>query len=107
MYWEDVYSMYEYAANLDAIELNRDMRFNYMIHAQSKEAMDAWVDSKIPYPHPDWKEPKINLTDKFKDSRIRSSKKKATKQQQERIKALKKKMAEHRKKMREVRHNTE
>ena len=50
MYWEDTYEMYEYASNLDALEKNEDMKFQYMLHAQTKEALRSWKDSPIPFP---------------------------------------------------------
>jgi len=54
MYWEEVYEMYEYASNLQAIEKNEDMKFNFMLHAGSKEAIDNWKDLPIPYPDRNW-----------------------------------------------------
>lgn len=52
MYWEKVYEMYEYASNLDALETNGDRKFDFMIHAQSKEAIQSWQDMPIPFPDP-------------------------------------------------------
>lgn len=61
MYWEDVYAMYEYASNMDTLEMNEDLRFNFMLHAGSKKAMDAWQDLPIPFPNKNWKpKPKEN-----------------------------------------------
>lgn len=50
MYWEDVYSLYEYASNLNVMEKNEQMRFQFMLHASSKKAMNAWKDMDIPFP---------------------------------------------------------
>jgi hypothetical protein len=50
MFWEHVYAMYEYASNLESIEKNEEMKFNYMLHAQSKKALDGWRDMAIPFP---------------------------------------------------------
>lgn len=50
MYWEHVYEMYEYASNLEAMEKNEEMRFQFLLHAQTKEAVNSWKDLPIPFP---------------------------------------------------------
>ena len=54
MYWEDVYAMYVYASNMDSIETNEQSKFQFLIHAQSKEAIDAWRDFTPPFPSEEW-----------------------------------------------------
>jgi hypothetical protein len=54
MYWEELYAMYEYACNMQAIEKNEDMKFNFMLHAGSKDAIDKWKDIPVPYPDRGW-----------------------------------------------------
>lgn len=99
MYWEDVYEMFEYASNMEAIELNRDMHFNYMLHAQSKEALDAWESLKIPYPSRDWKETTYrgaNIKDYVRKLPSKMlSQKKASIKQVKRMEEVRKKMEEH------------
>jgi len=56
MYWEDVYTQYEYASNMETMERNDSMKFQFMIHAQSKKAIDAWRDMPIPFPARNYKE---------------------------------------------------
>lgn len=58
MYWEYVYELYEFASNLDTIEKNEQMKFQFMMHAQSKEAINKWKDALIPFPDRAWKPPK-------------------------------------------------
>jgi len=58
MYWEEVYEMYEYASNLEVIERNEDMRFNYLLHAQTAKALNNWRDLPIPFPDRNWIPPK-------------------------------------------------
>lgn len=58
MYWEEVYDMYEYASNMDVIEKSEDMKFNYLLHAQTKDAISHWNDLPIPFPARDWIPPK-------------------------------------------------
>jgi len=57
MYWEDIYDFYEYACNLNSIEKNERMRFDFMLHAQSKKALNSWVDLPLPYPDRSWTPP--------------------------------------------------
>jgi hypothetical protein len=57
MYWENVYEMYEYASNLNTLEKNEQMKFNFLLHATSKEAVSSWKDLLIPFPDRDWKRP--------------------------------------------------
>jgi len=54
MFWEEVYPMYELASNMDIIEKNSDMKFNYLLHASSKDAMKSWRDLPIPFPNRRW-----------------------------------------------------
>ena len=49
MYWEEVYELYEYASNCNILEKNEDMRFNFLLHAGSKEAINSWQDLLIPF----------------------------------------------------------
>ena len=99
MYWEDVYEMFKYARNMDVIELSRDMQFNYMLHAQSKEALDAWQNEQIPFPKEGWQEASYGGT-RIKDyvrklpSKMLSQNKASAKQVQ-RMEEVKKKMQEH------------
>lgn len=99
MYWEDVYEMFKYARNMDVIELNRDMQFNYMLHAQSKEALDAWQNEQIPFPKEGWQETSYGGT-RIKDyvrklpSKMLSQNKASAKQVQ-RMEEVRKKMQEH------------
>ena len=55
MYWEDVYEMYELASNLNVLEKSEDMKFQVIIHATSKDAMNNWKDLPIPFPNREWK----------------------------------------------------
>ena len=98
MYWEEVYELYEYASNVDAIELNRDMKFNFMLHAGSKDAINSWEDLKIPFPARDWKEPGSSA-ELLRIKRAGISRSKASKKQQERMIQVRKRMEEHRKKL--------
>jgi len=54
MYWEDVYEMYEQAMNFNTLEKNEDMKFQFMLHATTKDALNKWKDMIIPYPRRDW-----------------------------------------------------
>ncbi len=101
MYWEDVYSMYELASNSDAIELNREMKFNSMLHAQSKEQLENWTDIKIPFPDPKWREPKRNLRSNL-PANMKIAKKKATPERLKRMEEIREKMAQHKLKVKEV-----
>lgn len=58
MYWEEVYEHYEYACNLNVLERNEEMHFQFLLHAQTKEAANSWQDATIPYPDRNWKPPK-------------------------------------------------
>lgn len=55
MYWEDVYRYYEMACNLNTLERNDEMHFQFLLHAQTKEAANSWQEQEIPYPDRDWK----------------------------------------------------
>lgn len=48
MYWEDVYEMFEHASNLNILEKNDEMRFQFALHAASKN--NRWKNLEIPYP---------------------------------------------------------
>lgn len=50
LYWEEFWEIGILAANLLAEEENEKRRFEFMIHCQSKEAMESWKDSPIPFP---------------------------------------------------------
>ena len=38
------------AANCEAYEKNQDCKFNYMLHAQTKNASKNWKDFPLPFP---------------------------------------------------------
>jgi hypothetical protein len=65
MYWEEVYEFYELASNLNIVDLNDSMKFDFMLHAQSEEALNGWKDLEIPFPDRSWN-PKEKKTPKFK-----------------------------------------
>ena len=112
MYWEDVYEMYEYAANMNAVEKSEDMRFQFMLHATSKEALDNWKDLEIPFPRADYiqKKVKVNKDKKRRGYRPENSKlnkflttaKKMTPAQRERFEYVKKRLAEHKKRQESI-----
>lgn len=54
MYWEDVYKFYEIASNMDVLDSNEEMKFNYLLHAQTEDALKKWKDLTIPFPARDW-----------------------------------------------------
>lgn len=98
MYWEDVYSMYEYASNLDSLELNEQMKFQFMLHAQSKEAVSGWRDMPIPFPIKGTKRYKRKdmlpvSMEKMKNSSIMND------EQKTRMEIVKEKMKQHEEKM--------
>jgi hypothetical protein len=62
MYWEQVWEMFELCCNREALEKNDEMKFQFMLHAQSKQALDSWKDSPIPFPNPEFA--KLRLPDK-------------------------------------------
>jgi len=76
MYWEDVHEMYEYGCNLNVIEKSENMKFQFLLHAQTKDAMDKWRDIPIPYPDRAWSPPQPNKGEptKFKPEFERNSK---------------------------------
>jgi len=107
MYWEDVYEMYELASNSEVLERNEKMRFEFMIHATSKKALDSWSDLSIPFPSDKWNPPKKlekqNLPKSFNKFRNSS---KATPEQTERAKYVKKRVEEHNKKIMAIKYGT-
>ena len=54
MWWEDLYQMYIVACNLEVMETNDNMKFNFMLHAGSKDAIKKWQDLEIPFPSKDY-----------------------------------------------------
>lgn len=106
MYWEDVYAMYEFASNVSAIERNSEMKFQFMLHAESQKALDSWRDPiAIPYPDRRWippqpKEVKISKSGlppklmRFQNKSVASPK------QLKRAKAVADKMKAHRERVR-------
>ena len=104
MYWEDVYEMYEYAANLNSLERSEDMRFQLSLHA-NKKTMDNWKDLPLPFPDPrfvliekDEKEVKYSKI----DSKVNhlTKREKASPEQLKRMEIVKEKLKEHKKKVR-------
>jgi len=49
MYWEDFWEATIVAANTSAVELNTQMRFQFMLHAD-KKSQGKWRDLPIPFP---------------------------------------------------------
>ena len=105
MYWEEVYEMYEIACNLNTKEKNEEMKFNFILHAQTKEAQDSWVDLPIPYPSRDWNPPKYSEKEDNEliklSNRIAIKREKATPAERERAKVVRQRMKEHNKKVKE------
>lgn len=104
MYWEEVYEMYEIACNLNTIEKNEDMKFNFILHAQTKDAQNSWVDLPIPYPDRNWNPPKQVEYDDLKklSGRVAIKREKATPAQKKRMQELLKRMEEHKKEVKKV-----
>jgi len=104
MYWEDIYEMYEYACNLDTLEQNEKLRFNFMIHAGSKEAMDKWEDQPIPYPSKLWV---AQLSNKKQKTKLQNStvlgqeikRVKGTAEDTKRFKEVSERLKQHKKKV--------
>ena len=98
MYWEDVYELYEFASNLELLEKNEHMKFQFMLHAGTKEAINKWKDIPIPFPDRDWKPPIKPIKRKEEDllpafSRHKSTAK-MTPEQRERRDYVKKRVEE-------------
>jgi hypothetical protein len=49
MYWEEFWEHVVVASNLSAVELNREQKFHFMLHADKKSA-GKWKDLPIPFP---------------------------------------------------------
>jgi hypothetical protein len=94
MYWEDVYETYEYASNCNVLEKNEEMKFNFLLHAGSKDAMNSWRDLLIPFPDRNWKPQKhkqVMLPPKFNDKKTSSN---MSDEQRERLEYVKKRLKE-------------
>lgn len=103
MYWEDVWEMFEMASNNNTLEKNADLKFQFTLHAHSKEALQAWKDQPIPYPDRNWVPP-IKRAEKLPHEVSRMvSKKKMTPERQARYEEVLKRVADHKKKVKEVR----
>lgn len=107
MYWEEVWDMYELASNSEIIEKNESMKFNFIIHAQSKEAMESWEDLPLPFPDQKWqiqmqKNAQKNrdasgLPSKFKSEMLKRrgiSRKEATQEDKDRFAEVKRRVRE-------------
>lgn len=94
MYWENVYEMYEYASNLNTLEKNEQMKFNFLLHATSKEVANSWKDLLIPFPDRKWKRP-IRKRQKPLPHKLRNkqSKSKMSEEQRARAKYVREKLA--------------
>lgn len=102
MYWEEVYELYEYASNLNTLEKNESMKFNYLLHANSENALSNWQDLLIPFPHREWKQPirkkrKEVLSPKFMGKKSTS---KMTPEQRKRAEYVKQRVKDHQEKAR-------
>ena len=107
MYWEDVYEMYELSANTQVLERNEKMKFDYMIHATSKKALDGWKDLSIPFPNRSWVPPKESKIDDLPQSFRRfKNASKASPEQVKRAKYVKKRVEENYKRMMAIQHGT-
>ncbi len=63
MYWEDVYEMYEHAANMTVLEKDEEMQFQFSLHAMTKQKLKRLP---IPYPDPNFvREPQEQLKPKY------------------------------------------
>lgn len=106
MYWEEVYEMYEIACNLNVIEKNEDMKFNFILHAQTKDAQDSWKDLPIPYPDRDWNpvevEVKESVIPKTLFGKVPVVREKATPAQIERAKEVRKIIEENKKEVKKI-----
>jgi len=98
MYWEEVYEMYELSCNLNVIEKNDDMKFQFILHSGTKDAAKKWKDLPIPFPNRKWN-PKPSQTRMPKAFERHAKKEKMSPAQRERLEYVKKRMEEHKKKM--------
>jgi hypothetical protein len=101
MYWEDVYEMYELASNLNILERSEEMKFQVILHASSKEAVNNWKDLPIPFPNRDWSPKPVErmLPKPFEQQ---SKREKMSPEQAERLAYVKKRLEEHKKKVAEM-----
>lgn len=104
MYWEDVYEMYELASNMGAIERNDEMRFNFMLHAQTKDALNKWKDLPIPFPDRRYKPAKQQAGSKFmpRPFASRSKAQKATPEEKKRFEEVSRRLKEHQERVQEA-----
>ena len=98
MYWEEVYEAYEYASNLNTIEKNDAYKFQYMLHATTKNAMNSWRDMPIPFPDRDWKPPKKREAPLPMQFHAKKSTSTMTPERRERAEYIKRRLAEGRQK---------
>lgn len=111
MYWEEVYEMYETASNMEVMELNDDMKFNFMLHAGTKENMNKWEDIPIPYPARNWKSNKnkkkgiIDQLDTNLHKRVALRRVKATDAEKQRFKEVSERLRKHKEDMRQLYRN--
>jgi hypothetical protein len=99
MFWEDVYQMYELACNFNSLETNDEMKFQFILHADSKS---KWQDLSLPYPDKDFIKTKAPKREEpFFVQRV-TKREKASVQQLERAKYVKNRLAEHKKKLIEM-----
>ncbi len=106
MYWEDVYEQYEIASNLEAIDMNESMKFQFMLHAGSKDAMKNWEDITLPFPDRAWIPPTRKRLKQEDISPVLSrhkNKTKMTPEQAARRDEVKRRLAESKKKAAAVR----
>ena len=110
MYWEQVYEMYEYACNMNILEKNEKMRFDFMLHAQTKEAQNSWRDLPIPYPDRNWNPPDYDTLVKDKDTllppelagKVAVKREKATPAQRKRAELVRAKFKQHKEEVRKL-----
>ena len=104
MYWEQVYEMYEIACNLNVLEKNEDMKFNFILHAQTKDAQNSWNDLPIPYPDKDWNpvEIKESVIPQKLFGKVAISRKKATPAERKRAEEVRKRMREHEEEIKKI-----
>lgn len=109
MWWEDLYEMYRVACNLDTMETNDRMKFDFLLHAGSKDAMKKWKDLAIPFPSDKYMESVERqkgvgnqmTRPELQHAMFRRARKveKMTPEQRERYKYVKKRIEEHKKEM--------
>ena len=99
MYWEDIYQMYEYSSNMETLENNEQMKFNYLLHAQTKDALNKWQDVPVPYPDRTWQPQTSRQQDdpnKLSGFRELVKTEKATPEQRKRFSEVSARLANHR-----------